>query len=377
MSVTLTHKICLDPTFKQEEYFRKACGTARFTWNWANGEWQKQYKAGSKPTALNLKKQFNAIKPVDFPWTYEVTKYASQQPFIFLQSAFKRFFDGKSRYPQFKKKGHRDSFYIGNDQFSVNGNRLKIPKLGAIKMHETRRYCGELVSATISRIANKWFVSLSVKLESNPTSCENQAGVGVDLGIKSLATLSNGEVFEAPKPLNRYLKKLKRLHRSLCRRVTDSHNRYKLKQQIAKVHAKIVNIRQNALHQLTNYLTKNFGGIAIEDLNVKGMMTNHKLARAITDIGFYEFKRQMEYKSALKGNYLLIVDKWFPSSKQCSGCGNKKTDLKLSERVYRCDSCGLELDRDLNAAINLKNVLNTGSSSEMNACGQGGSVSEM
>ena len=181
-------------------------------------------------------------------------------------------------------------------------------------------------------------------------------------------------MFAAPKPLKKYLKKLKRLQRGLSRRQKDSHNRYKLKQQIARVHAKIVNIRQNTLHQLTNYLTNNFGGIAIEDLNVKGMMANRKLARAVADIGCYEFKRQMEYKSALKGNYLLIVDKWFPSSKQCSGCGNKKADLKLSERVYRCDSCGLELDRDLNAAINLRNVLNTGSSSEMNACGQGGSV---
>lgn len=187
--------------------------------------------------------------------------------------------------------------------------------------------------------------------------------------------MSNGEIVEAPKPLKKYLKKLKRLQRALCRRVKDSHNRYKLKQQIAKVHAKIVKIRQNTLHQLTSYLTNNFGGIAIEDLNVKGMMANQKRARAISDIGFYEFRRQLEYQSKLKGNYLLIVDRWFPSSKQCSVCGNKKADLKLSERVYRCDSCGLELDRDLNAAINLKNILNTGSSSEINAYGQDGSVS--
>jgi len=241
-------------------------------------------------------------------------------------------------------------------------------------MHEALRFSGEVICATISRIADKWFVSLSVKLESATASCENQAVVGVDLGIKSLATLSSGDVFEAPKPLKKSLKKLKRLQRGLCRRQKDSHNRYKLKQQIAKVHAKIVNIRQNSLHQLTNYLTKNFSNIAIEDLNVKGMLANKNLARAIADIGFYEFKRQLEYKSFLRGNYLLTVDKWFPSSKQCSNCGHKKTDLKLSERVYHCDSCGLERDRDLNAAINLKNVLNTGSSSEINACRQDGSV---
>jgi len=166
MSVILTHKICLAPTFKQEEYFRKACGTARVTKNWALNEWQKQYESGLKPTALKLKKRFNALKPVDFPWTYDVTKYANQQPFIFLQTAFNRFFNGTSSYPQFKKKGHHDSFYIGNDQFKVSGSRLKIPKLSAIKRHETLRFCGELVSATISRVADKWFVSLSVKLES-------------------------------------------------------------------------------------------------------------------------------------------------------------------------------------------------------------------
>jgi putative transposase len=357
MSITLTHKICLAPTIKQEQYFRKACGTARFTWNWALNEWQNQLELGLKPTALKLKKQFNALKPVDFPWTYEVTKYASQQPFIFLQTAFKRFFEGTSRYPKFKKKGHRDSFYVGNDQFKVNGNHLKIPKLGLIKMREALRFQGEIVSATISRTANKWFVSLTVKLLKTPTFCESQAGVGVDLGIKSLATLSEGSVFKAPKPLKKYLKKLKRLQRTLSRREKDSHNQNKLKQQIAKVHAKIVQIRQNSLHQLTSYLTTHFGGIVIEDLNVKGMMANHKLARAIADLGFYEFRRQLEYKTQLKGNYLLIADRWFPSSKTCSLCGNLKEKLKLSERVYHCDACGHKIDRDLNAAQNLKNLL--------------------
>jgi putative transposase len=181
--------------------------------------------------------------------------------------------------------------------------------------------------------------------------------VGVDLGIKSLATLSDGSVFNAPKPLKKYLKKLKRLQRTLSRREKDSHNQNKLKQQIAKVHAKIVQIRQNSLHQLTSYLTDHFGGIVIEDLNVKGMLANHKLARAIADLGFYEFRRQLEYKTQLKGNYLLIADRWFPSSKTCSLCGNIKKKLKYSFRVYSCEACGHKIDRDLNAARNLKNLL--------------------
>jgi len=357
MSITLTHKICLAPTIKQEQYFRKACGTARFTWNWALNEWQNQSKLGLKPTALKLKKQFNAIKPVNFPWTYEVTKYASQQPFIFLQTAFKRFFEGTCRYPKFKKKGHQNSFYVGNDQLKVSGNRLKLPKLDAIKMHESLRFQGEIMSATVSRTANKWFVSLTVKLLKVPTTCKNQTSVGVDLGIKSLATLSNGESFEAPKPLTKYLNKLKRLQRSLARRKKDSHNRAKLKLKIAQVHAKIVNLRQDSLHKLTTFLTNHFAGIVIEDLNVKGMLKNRKLSRAIADLGFYEFRRQLEYKTQLKGNYLLIADRWFPSSKICSSCGNRKEKLKLSERVYHCEACGHKQDRDLNAAQNLKNLL--------------------
>ncbi len=357
MILTLSHKICLDPTYKQQQYFRQACGIARFTWNWALEEWNQKYKAGLKPKAFELKKSFNAIKPIEFPWMYEVTKYASQQPFIHLQTGFNRFFQGLGAYPKFKKKGHHDSFYIGNNHIKLDGKHLKLPKLGWVRMREVLRFSGKVISATISRQANKWFVSLNVELDQAPKSCESQAGVGVDLGIKALATLSNREAFEAPKPLKKFLKKLKRMQRSLSRRVKGSHNRQKLRQKIASVHAKITNIRQDSLHKLTTYLTDSFGGIVIEDLNVKGMLSNRKLSRSIADLGFYEFRRQLDYKSKYKGNYLLIANRWFPSSKKCSNCGQKKDKLKLSERVYHCFACGHEQDRDLNAAINLKNLL--------------------
>jgi putative transposase len=357
MTVTLSHKICLDPTYKQEQYFKQACGIARFTWNWALASFQNQYEAGLKPSAFALKKQFNAIKPIDFPWMYNVTKYASQQPFIHLQSAFNRFFQGSSRYPQFKKKGHFDSFYIGSDHIKLDGKSIRLPKLGWIRMREALRFSGKVISATVSRVANKWFISLNVGLDQTPKSCESQAGVGVDLGVKTLAVLSNGETFEAPKPFKKFLSKLKRMQRSKSRREKGSQNRHKLRQKIAKVHAKITNLRQDSLHKLTSYLTDNFAGIVIEDLNVKGMLSNRKLSAAIADLGFYEFRRQLEYKSQYKGNYLLIANKWFPSSKICSQCGQKKETLKLSERVYRCETCGHEQDRDLNAAINLKNLL--------------------
>jgi len=357
MEMTLSHKICLDPSYKQEQYFKQACGIARFTWNWALEEWKRQYEAGSKPKALELKKQFNAIKLIEFPWMYQVTKYASQQPFIHLQTAFNRFFKGTSGHPGFKKKGVHDSFYIGNDHIKLDGNRIKLPKLGWVRMREALRFSGKVISATISSKANRWFVSLNVELDQIPKPCNSQAGVGVDLGVKTLATLSNGETFEAPKPFKKFLSKLKRMQRSLSRQEKGSQNRHKLRQKIAKVHARITNLRQDSLHKLTSYLTDNFGGIVIEDLNVSGMLSNRKLSRAIADIGFYEFRRQLEYKSRYKGNYLLIADRWFPSSKTCSNCGKKKNELKLSERVYQCEACGHKQDRDLNAAINLKNLL--------------------
>jgi len=154
VKITLTHKIRLKPTYKQENYFRQACGVARFTWNWALGEWKRQYEACKKPTGLGLKRQFNAIKPVEFPWMYNVTKYASQQPFIFLQSAFKRFFDKKAKYPQFKKKGIHDSFYIGCDHIKIEDKRVHIPKLGWVKMREALRFSGKVISATISHVAD-------------------------------------------------------------------------------------------------------------------------------------------------------------------------------------------------------------------------------
>lgn len=372
-AITLTHKIRLDPTCKQQNYFRQACGVARFTWNWALAEWKRQYEAGNKPNGLDLKRQFNAIKPIEFAWTYYVTKYASQQPFIFLQTAFRRFFNNKSNYPQFKKKGVHDSFYIGNDHIKLDQSKIHIPKLGWVRMRESLRFSGKVISATISRIADKWFVSLNVELDQPPAVCENQAGVGVDLGAKRLATLFDGAAMmniEGPKPLNKLLKKLKKLQRQLSRKQKGSRNRHKARMKVARLHYRIASIRQDELHKLTSYLTGNYGAIAIEDLNVKDMLKNRYLARTIADMGFYEFRRQLVYKAQIRGNHIEIVDRWFPSSKRCSKCGKINGDLTLSDRIFRCSHCRFEIDRDLNAAINL---FSTVSSTGFEACGEEGS----
>ena len=361
------HKIRLAPTWKQESYLRQAVGVARFTWNWALAAWNRQYEAGEKPSALKLKREFNAIKPVEFPWMYRVTKYASQQPFIFLGRAFQAWFRKKARRPRFKRKGVHDSFYVGNDHIQVEGKRIRLPHVGWIKMREELRLSGSITSATVSRTADKWFVSIGVECDQGPDPCESQAGVGVDLGVKRLATLSTGDIVEGPKPLKRLLRKLRREQRRLSRKQKGSRNREKARLRVARLHYKIACIRQEAIHQLTTRLTEDFGRIAIEDLNVKGMLKNHRLARAIADMGFYEFRRQLVYKSELRGNYVKLVNPWFPSTKRCSRCHALKDDMPLGERTYRCEHCGLEKDRDENSALNL---LSTVSSTGCEACGE-------
>ncbi len=358
----LAHKIELKPNNKQRTYFAKASGTARFAYNWALAEWQAQYQAHQenpalpKPTQGALRKQLNAIKRDEFPWMLEVTKNAPQMAIIQLGNAFKRFFKGEAGYPQFKKKGVHDSFSISNDQFSLNEslNQIRIPNLGWVRLRESLRFNGKILSATVSRQASKWFVSISVELDDvvHKRKAENQGVVGVDLGISSLATLSTGEVVTGSKPLKKLLVKLKRLSRSLSRKQKASSNWRKAKAKLAKLHARMSNIRKDSLHKLTCDLTQRFSIIGIEDLNVKGMMSNGKLARHIADMGFYEFKRQLEYKAQMRGNLIVIANRWYPSSKTCSSCGAIKQDLMLKDRIFQCQ-CGHTQDRDLNAAMNL------------------------
>jgi len=329
---------------------------ARFTYNWALAEWKKQYVAGAKPSGAALKKQFNAIRHVDFPWTGEVLRDATAQPFVNVQRAFRNFFEKRTKYPRFKKKGVHDSFYVANDKFNIDGNRVQIPRIGWVKMHEALRFEGKILSAVVSRTAHKWFVAIAVEIPRTLTTSENQAVVGVDLGIKALATLSTGEKFEAPKPLKKSLQKLQRLSRQLSRKQKGSHRRGKAKQKLARLHYRISCIRNDALHKLTTGLTERFGTVVIEDLNVRGMVQNRCLSRAISDVGFGEFRRQLEYKVAERGGRLVVADRWYPSSKTCSDCGFKLDILALGTREWACPACGVSHDRDINAAVNLKKL---------------------
>jgi len=379
----ISHKIALDLNNKQMSYCQQAAGTARFAYNWALAEWNAQYRAWQqdcsqpKPSEAALRRQLNAIKREQFPWMLKVSKNAPQMAIIQLGNAFKNFFAGRAKYPVFKKKGKsRDSFTLTNDQFAVDGSRIRIPHLGWVRMRESLRFTGKIISATISRIAQRWFVSISVEIEdySHLPKAENQGVVGVDLGISALATLSTGEVIHGSKPLKKQLKKLKRLSRALSRKVKGSANRAKAKLKLARLHAKISFTRQACLHSLTTAITRRFHTIGIEDLNVKGMTKNRKLSRAISDMGFFEFRRQIEYKATMRGSVVVVADRWFASSKLCStkNCGFKADSLPLSVREWTCPQCHTVHQRDQNAAINLANYA---VSSTVSACGAEGSGS--
>lgn len=365
----LAHKIALATNPAQGQAFARSAGCARFTWNWALAEWKAQYQAGEKPTAAQLKKKFNAMKGEQFPWIYESPKDANQQVFSQLNDAFQRFFKKQSQYPKFKKKGvSHDSFYVSNDKFDVQGNRIKLPKIGWVKMREALRFNGKMISATVSRTADRWFVAIHVEVEPHAAPCETQAGrVGIDLGVNHLATPSKGDPVEGPKPLRQLIRKLQRLSRQLSRKVKGSHNRRKAVDRLARLHARIANVRQDAMHKLTTQLCWEFDEVVIEDLHVKGMVRNRKLARAISDMGLGMFRQQMTYKSALYGVELIIADRWFPSSKMCRICGVINEHLTLADRVFACEACGHSEDRDEHAARNLERY--PGLQGEPNACG--------
>ena len=380
------HKIALAPNNAQATHLARACGVARFAYNWALAEWTRQYEAWKadnslpKPNQMALRRQLNAIKRSEFPWMLEVTKCAPQLAIMQLGEAFRNFFALRAKYPRFRKKGIHDRFSISNDQFQIEGRRIRIPNLGWVRMREALRFRGKIVSATISRVADRWFASIcvsvsdtdhaaSLNLRSIPQA-ESQGAVGVDLGVSALAALSTGEVISGPKALACLLPRLRRLSRSVARKQKGSANRRKARLKLARYYARIANIRADALHKLTTDLTRRFELIGIEDLNVKGMLSNRHLSRSVSDMGFFEFRRQLDYKARDTGSLVVMADRWFASSKTCSDCGWKLEELPLSVRSWICPNCGAEHERDVNAAKNLKEYA---VSSTVSACGEEGS----
>lgn len=375
MRVVLSHRIALVPTAAQEVLLRQAVGVSRFAYNWALAEWKRQYQAGEKPSEVALRRQLNAIKRQQYPWMLLVPKSVPQQAIKNCGAAFRRFFQKQGRYPKFKKKGMRDSarFDNGPGTFEFAGKRVRLPVIGWVKLREELRFSGKALSTTVRRVADRWFVSVPVEVDLPEPVRESQAAVGIDLGVNTAATLSSGEKLPGPKALPAHLERLQRLSRWHSRKKQGSNNRRKSAMRLARLHARISNVRHDWLHQTTTRLVCEFAVIGIEDLNVRGMMANEKLARYIADIGFYEFRRQLEYKARLHGAQLLTASRWFPSSKMCCVCGRISEELPLSIREWTCE-CGTFHDRDINAARNLRRyALDRASCARINACGEEGS----
>jgi putative transposase len=371
----IAHRIALDPTDKQRSYFARASGVARFAWNWALAEWQRQYAARRddpslpQPSDAALRRQLNSLKREQFPWMFDVTKCAVQEAIIDLGAGFRSFFEQRGRYPRFKKKGVRDSFCAANEAgtFRVDSQRIKLPVVGWVRMREAVRFTGKLKRVTVSREADRWFASIMVETNDIKPVEQPHDAVGVDLGVTTLATLSQGDPIPGPKAHTALLGRLRRTSRALSRKRKGSANRRKAKAKLARLHSRIAAIRRDATHKATTLLAKTYRLIGIEDLNVRGMARNRHLARSIMDGGFFEFRRQLDYKARFYGATVVVADRWFPSSKTCSCCGSVKAELALSQRTYHCDTCGHEVDRDRNAARNLEHLA---ASSAVSACGE-------
>lgn len=365
-------KIRLLPTKEQEILMLKTIGCSRFAYNWALNRCNELYEQGEKYNISNVSKEFTQLKKnEEFKWLNEISSMSMIASIRNLDKAFKSFFKKIGKYPKFKtKRKSKQSFYVRHDSLYFEGNICNIEKIGKVKFKTSYNIPICKYSNPYCSFDGKyWYLSFGVEVEENQTILNQDLSIGIDLGIKDLATVN---VLDKPikninktKKVRAIKKRLKRLQRKVSKKYemnkdgkkfVKTNNIVKLEKQIKLLYRKLTNIRNNHLHQTTNTIVKlNPYRVVMEDLNVSGMMKNKHLSEAIAEQKFYEFIRQMKYKCEFNGIEFIQADRFYPSSKTCSCCGSLKSDLKLSDRVYRCDECGLEIDRDKNASINLAN----------------------
>ena len=360
LEVILAHRIRLDPNTMQRSTFTRCAGTSRFVWNWGLAEWGRQYEGGGKPSWQALNAQLNQLKQHVLPWLCELPWKVLTQALQDLGVAFNRFFEKKARYPRFKKKGTcRESFAIDSRAVRFGGRRVRIPRLGWVRMREPFRFPGRLRSTRLSKRADHWYLSVQVEIDesewSYPHRCETQtACVGVDLGVVDLAVLSTGERIKAPRILRSLEGRLRMLNKELHRRKKGGRNRAKTKLKIQKLYERMANVRKDVIHKLTSDLVRRFRFIGIEHLNVRGMVRS-RLAKSVLDAAPYELRRQLEYKAPLAGALVIAAGPWEASSKTCHICSciNRRLGLK---KAWTCTGCGTGHDRDENAAKNIENM---------------------
>ena len=365
-----SHKIALNPNNKQRNWFRQQCGYARFAYNQALADFNTEKNKGNWLSVSELNSRFNVFKK-GHAWTKTQDQVvANQSIYNNLGAAITNWRKKRAKFPRFKKRGKKDSFTTNSQTVIVEGKRIKLPKIGWIKMFESLRFEGDLIEVTISRTAHRWFVSLIVDTEQQPQveSRSTSSVIGIDVGINTLATLSDGTKYENPRPLKHYERKLKRACRRLSKKVLRSNNWYKAKAKLARLHYKVACIRIDAHQKVSTDIVNKASVICIETLKITNMLKNRKLAKALSDSALGGFLSLIESKVENRKIEVKHADQFYASSKTCSACGHKKKDLSLSDRTYHCSECGLELDRDVNAAINLK-TLAAGHAESINDCG--------
>jgi putative transposase len=394
VKITRAYRFALDPAPEQERMLRSHAGAARFAWNWGLAKCQERYQAeGRWHSGAELHRLWNAEKKASpaLAWWSENSKCAYQEAFRDLDRALRDFTkSGKGQrkgkrlgFPRFKKRGKcRDSFRFSTGTIRCAGTTVTLPRLGTIRTHESTRKLGRrlgngtarILSATVSRTAQRWFVSFTVEVERDMPERHARPGsaVGIDLGVKALLTSADNQgkvvVVPGPQPLKAALRKLRRAAREHSRRHRGSANHRKASARLARIHARVANIRADALHKTTTSLARRYETVIVEDLNVAGMTRNRRLARSISDQGFGQARRMLGYKTTWNGGQLIVADRWYPSSRTCSACGWRKPSLTLAERTFCCEACGLAEDRDANAARNLLKLAASGAES-ITACG--------
>ena len=394
MKVHQAYRFALDPAPAQERALRSHAGAARFAWNWGLAKCKERYEAeGTWYSAVDLHKLWNAGKKADpaLVWWQENSKCAYQEAFRDLDRALRGFTASKKGgrtgrrlgFPRFKKRGRcKEAFRFGSGVMRCSGATVTLPRLGTVRTHEPARKLARrlengtarILSATVSRTAQRWFVSFTVQAGRAVPRCHARPGsaIGIDLGVKTLLTgvdaSGNVVTVAGPKALRSSLRRLRRAGRAHSRKAKSSANRAKAAARLARLHARVASVRADALHKATSDLARQYETIGAEGLNVAGLVRNRRLARAISDAGFGQARRMLAYKTTWNGGALVTAGRFYPSSKTCSGCGAVKAKLALSERTYACTACGLVLDRDVNAAVNLLKLAASGAESH-NACG--------